>query len=310
MKTCFSILLFFLLTQTLHSQRFEYVESHMGTEFRIVFYTSDETLANAAAAAAFRRIDELEQIFSDYIPGSEVSRLSATAGTGEKVLVGDDLWKVLSFSQRVAKETKGAFDVTAGALTKLWRRAFRQKKFPEEADLEAAGKTVGYKKLKLYKKQRVELSTAGTLLDFGGVAKGYAVDEAMKVLKQHGISAAMIDGGGDIAVSDAPPGQPGWAIERSVYKAGKLDSQMFFLSNKAVATSGDTYRYLEWEGKRYSHILDPRTGMGVTTRQIVTVLASTCMEADAWATAMSVEADTDVYLHLKKKGLEVTFSQY
>ncbi len=282
----------------------------MGTEFRIVFYTSDETLANDAAAAAFRRIDELEQIFSDYIPGSEVSRLSATAGTGEKVLVGDDLWKVLSFSQRVAKQTKGVFDVTAGALTKLWRRAFRHKKMPGEKDVELALKTVGYKKVKLFKKQQVQLMAPGTLLDFGGVAKGYAVDKAMTVLKQHRINAAMIDGGGDIAVSDPPPGKPGWAIERMVYKAGELDSQMFFLSNKAIATSGDTYRYLEWQGKRYSHILDPRTGMGITTRQIVTVVAPTCMQADAWATAMSVEAGTNVYLHLKKKGIDVSFSQY
>jgi thiamine biosynthesis lipoprotein len=164
--------------------------------------------------------------------------------------------------------------------------------------------------LKLYKKQHVELLEAGTQLDFGGVAKGYAVDEAMKVLKKFGISAAMIDGGGDIAVSEAPPGEPGWSIERSVYKVGELTTQMLYLTNIAIATSGDTYRYLDWEGKRYSHIIDPRTGMGVTTRQIVTVLAPTCMEADAWATAMSVEVDTDVYLRLKKKGIEVSFSQY
>jgi FAD:protein FMN transferase len=310
MKALFSILLFFVFAQTLRSQRFEYAEPHMGTEFRLVFYAEDETQANAAAAAAFQRISELEQIFSDYTQDSKVSRLSATAGTGQKVPVGGDLWKVLTFAQEVAKKSKGAFDVTAGALTKRWRRAFRQKKFPKPADIESDQKTVGYKKLKLYKKQQVEILEAGTQLDFGGVAKGYAVDEAMKVLKNNGISAAMIDGGGDIAVSDAPPGEPGWAIERSVYKAEELDTQMFFLSNKAIATSGDTYRYLEWEGKRYSHIIDPRTGMGVTTRQIVTVVAPTCMEADAWATAMSVETDTGVYLHLKKKGIEVSFSQY
>jgi len=128
MKTGISFLFLFLVAQTLRSQRFEYVEPHMGTEFRIVFYASDETRANTAASAAFRRIDELEQIFSDYIADSEVSRLSATAGTGEKIAVGDDLWKVLSFAQDVAKKSKGAFDVTAGALTKRWRRAFRQKK--------------------------------------------------------------------------------------------------------------------------------------------------------------------------------------
>lgn len=282
----------------------------MGTEFRIVFYASDEADANAAAAVAFQRIDELEHIFSDYIGESEVSRLSATAGTGQKVAVGDDLWKVLTFSQKVAKKSKGAFDVTAGALTKRWRQAFRQKKFPQAQDLESAKKTAGFKKVKLHKNHQVELLKTGTQLDFGGVAKGYAVDEAMNVLKKNGISAAMIDGGGDIAVSDAPPGEPGWAIECSVYKAGELDTRMFFLRNRAVATSGDTYRYLEWEGKRYSHIIDPRTGMGVTSRQIVTVVAPTCMQADAWATALSVEAGTGVFRHLKKKGIEVSFSRY
>jgi FAD:protein FMN transferase len=196
-----------------------------------------------------------------------------------------------------------------GELTKLWRRAFRQKEFPTASEIEAARKTVGFKDLEL-KKNTAQLKKTGMRLDLGGIAKGYAVDEAMAVIRSHGITVALVDGGGDMLAGDAPPGNIGWLIEKPALGKDGLTTEKIPLKNAAIATSGDTYKFLEHDGKRYSHILDPRTGMGITSRQLVTVTAPTCMEADAWATAMSVEVNTDAFLWLQKQGIVVELKLY
>ena len=289
--------------------RHEFTEPHMGTEFKIILYSESDSLAKAVAGEAFARIAELEQIFSDYREDSEVSQLSALAGTGEWKRASNDLWNVLIYARQVTDRSKGAFDFTAGALTKLWRKAFRQGEMPSEAAIQETLNTVGLKQVKL-DKQKVSLLKIGARLDFGGVAKGYAVDEALKVLKKRAVSIALVDGGGDIAVGNPPPNEIGWKVERTVYgEDGQLTKQSMTMANQAIATSGPTERYLEHEGKRYSHIIDPRTGYGVTKRGIVSVVAPTCAEADAWATALSVEVVTNAYMWMKKKGMRAYFSK-
>ena len=290
--------------------RFEFTEPHMGTEFKIVLYAESDSLAKVVSNEAFARIAELELVFSDYRENSEVSRLSALAGTNQKMRVSDDLWNVLLYARKVTDRSKGAFDFTAGALTKLWRKSFRQKEMPSEAEIAQALKTIGIKNMTLGTVQEVELWYEGTQLDFGGIAKGYAVDEALKLLKNRATTRALVDGGGDIAVGEAPPGKEGWEIERMVYgELGKLTTEPITLVNQAIATSGHIERFLEDGGQRYSHIIDPRTGYGVTKREIVSVVAPTCAEADAWATALSVEVDTKVYLWVKKQDMRAYFSK-
>jgi len=192
-----------LISQTL--QRFEFAQPKMGTEFRLVFYAPDSIQANQAAAAAFQRIDALNQIFSDYEASSELSRLSLSAGSGQKVPVSKELWEVLSMAQAISKKSKGAFDVTIGPLTKIWRRAIRQKQFPDNKALAAAKEKVCYKHLKLHSATHsVSLTKAGMRLDLGGIAKGYTVDEVYKTLKNQGITRALIDGGGDIYAGMPP----------------------------------------------------------------------------------------------------------
>ena len=317
MKNVFFQILLLFLFQNSSAQtggnltRFEFSEPHMGTEFRILLYAPDSTQAQLSAREAFQKIAALEQIMSDYQEASEISLLAGIAGDSKtRTPVSGDLWKVLSYAQQVAKRSDGAFDVTAGALTKLWRRAFRQKEFPSAEEIEAARKTVGFKDLELGKNNTVRLKKPGMRLDLGGIAKGYAVDEAMAVIRSHGITVAMVDGGGDILAGDAPPGAVGWLIEKPALGQDGLATEKMPLKNAAIATSGTTYKFLEHDGKRYSHILDPRTGMGVTTRQLVTVTAPTCMEADAWATAMSVEVNTDAFLWLKKQAVSVELKLY
>ncbi|MFM9947150.1 MAG: FAD:protein FMN transferase [Saprospiraceae bacterium] len=260
----------------------------MGTVFRLVFYTEkDATTAQDIAKQVFARVDTLNAIFSDYLPESELNRLSDQAGSGEKIQVSEPLWKILRLSKSYAKASDGAFDPTVGALTRLWRRARNLKEPPDSARITAALETVDYRSIRLYKKnRRVQLKLKGTRLDLGGIAQGYAADECLSILKAAGISSALADAGGDIALGDAPPGAKGWAIERPLTDS---TSETLFLANCGITTSGATYRYFEDEnGVRYSHIVDPRTGWGITKQLLVTVLAPNAVIADAWATALSV----------------------
>lgn len=254
--------------------RYEFTAPKMGTEFRLVFYAANEELANEATKASFERIDVLNNIFSDYEQHSELSRLSGSRG---KVEVSDELWEVLCLAQQISKASNGAFDVSIGPLSKLWRRAFRQQEFPSEAAIKNAQKRVNYRWIKLKKRsQQVRLKKRNMHLDFGGIAKGYAVDEAMKVLQKYGIKQALVDGGGDILVSAAPPHKTAWTIRVA-------SDTTLTLTDAAVATSGDKYKFLEWNGKRYSHIIHPKTGLGIRDKGQISVLASKCVLADALA---------------------------
>lgn len=268
-------------------KRFEYTRPLMGTEFKIIIYHTDEAVAKKAADKAFIRVAVLEKVFSDYDENSEISWLS---DAGKATDISDELWTVLTYAQEVAERSEGAFDVSVGALSKLWRKAFREKEFPSKAAINKALGTVGYQSISMRERNNaVKLYKEGMRLDFGGIAAGYAVDEAIAWLKVSGINMYLVDGGGDIRCGMAPPGKPGWEIEvPDKLVNGELTFKKAFYKNTAITTSGDTYRYLEYEGKRYSHIIDPHTGYGLTNRRIVTVTAPTCMEADAWATAACV----------------------
>jgi thiamine biosynthesis lipoprotein len=253
----------------------------MGTEFRIVVYAADSAQAENTIERAFARVDTLERITSDYRNDSELNRLSRTAGRDTCVRVSEDLWNVLRLAQRVSRRSRGAFDVSIGPLSKLWRRAFRQREMPAAEDLALAQSRVNNRWIKLRKRDHsVRLRGKDMRLDLGGIAKGYAIDAAAAVLREAGINRLLVDGGGDLYLGDPPPGRSGWRV-RSPQGETELHSV-------AIATSGDQYRYLEWKGRRYSHLIDPRTGYGVTHRRSVTVQAATAAVADALASAASI----------------------
>ena len=270
-------------------QRFTFSEPHLGTLFKIICYAPDEATASKASKAAFARIAELDQIMSDYKPSSELMQLCKKAG-GDPVQVSIDLYTILERAQEVARKTDGAFDVTVGPVVRLWRKARRLGQLPSKEELKEALRLVGYEKIKLDPTKRaVQLLVAGMLLDLGGIAKGYAADAALEILKKHGIKSALIAAGGDIAVSDPPPDAKGWKIGIAPLKDPEGEpAQFLLLSNAAVSTAGDTHQYVEIGGKRYSHIVDPKTGIGLTVRRSVTVVAREGVTADAWDTALSV----------------------
>jgi len=284
---------FVLLLHNLDGQeleRYEFEHPQMGTLFRIILFAPDPEIADSVAQTAFARVDQLNEILSDYDPESELNRLSASAGSDHWVEVSDDLWQVLLTSTEMARVTQGAFDITVGPLSRLWRRAFRQKKYPDQNDLADALALVGPENIHLHpSEKKILLRLEGMKLDLGGIAKGYALDQAMIVLKSEGIMRALVDGGGDVLVSGPPPGKKGWKVLYQKYSSdNELVLDSLIVSNQAVATSGDHYRFLVWEGKRYSHIIDPRTGLGLTNQRLVTVVAPTGMVADALASACSV----------------------
>jgi thiamine biosynthesis lipoprotein len=247
-------------------------------------------VAKEAARAAFDRIEHLNSILSDYDLDSELSRLSRSSGQGKKVRVSEELWFVLSRAQALAESSNGAFDITVGPAVNLWRRARRNQQLPEKERLDAALKRIGFRNVQLDRADRaVELLLPNMRLDLGGIAKGYAVDEAMKVLRDRGIVHALVGGDGDIAVSAPPPGREGWRIAIANFDSKSAPTNAFLLlKNRAVSTSGDLSQRLEIDGRRYSHIIDPRTGIGLTDHSMVTVIAPDSITADSLATTISV----------------------
>ncbi|MHB1037752.1 MAG: FAD:protein FMN transferase [Pirellulales bacterium] len=270
--------------------RYTFARTEMGMSFRIVLYAIDESSANTASNDAFDRIHALNAILSDYDDQSNLTRFCDQAGGGHYIPLNDDLWTVLARSQDMAERSGGAFDVTVGPLIKLWRRTRRTKELPAANRLAAARELVGYRNLQLDPAHRSgRLLKAGMRIDLGGIAPGYAADEAMAILKRHGVTRALVDASGDILVSDPPPGKPGWRIGIAPLDAPDgPPSRYVLLANGAIANSGDAWQFVEIGGRRYSHIVDPRTGLGLTDHSSVTVFGPDGITTDSMATAVSV----------------------
>jgi len=276
-----------LLPAAPHLARFEFGEAHMGTTFRIVLYAPTGEDAAKAARTAFARIAALDAALSDYRDTSELMELCRKAG-GPAIGVSKDLFRVLKAAQEVRRRSDGAFDVTVGPIVRLWRRARRTGELPEPWRIADALGKVGGEAVELDEKARsVRLARPGMLLDLGGIAKGYAADEALAVLKALGFQRVLVAGGGDIAVLEPPPGKEGWVI--GIARADWPEpTDTLLLREAAVSTSGDEEQYVEIGGIRYSHIVDPRNGLAITGHHSVTVVAREGMSSDALATALSV----------------------
>lgn len=270
-------------------QPFEAVEPHMGTLFRIKLYAVNQNDAQQAFHAAFTRITELDDILSDYKPDSEINRLCRTA-VHQPVPVSDDLFRVVSASEKLSEQSDGAFDITIGPLTHLWRQARKTGQVPETTAIAEAAGHCGFHKVQLDPSAHtIELQQSGMQLDVGGIAKGYAADEALRVLSKCGIHSALVAASGDLVFSNAPPGHAGWKIGiDSLDSAEAPFTRVLMLANRAVSTSGPEEQHLDVNGKRYSHIINPKTGMGLTTDITATVVALTGTQADALATAVTV----------------------
>jgi len=288
----FSMLAIFLVGCQSEKQ-FNFTQPKMGTLFHMTLYASTEQVANRAAAAAWARVDELNSILSDYDANSELSQLSQRTNDGpmtQPVHVSDDLFRVLDRSLQASQLSDGAFDVTVGPFIHLWRRSRQLKELPTTQRVEEARKSIGYQNLKLDPKNHtVQLLAPRMRLDVGGIAKGYTAEECLKVIRLYGITRALVGAAGDIATGDPPPGKMGWRIKLESLSDEEDPPVYVLLKNHyAISTSGDTERFVIIDSVRYSHIVDPRTGLGLANRVGVSVIAPDATTTDWASTAVSV----------------------
>lgn len=270
-------------------QKFVFEQPKMGSPFVITLYGNDSLEAAGLAKAAFLKVDTLNSLFSDYMPESALNRLCRSEA-GAWVKADPLLVNILQRSLVAARMSDGFFDITIGPVVQLWRRARQEKKLPDKTAVSAALDKVSWKYLHCdVANASVRLDKKGMQLDLGGIAKGYAAQYIMDFLRASGQPVCMVDAGGDLALGEPPPGKAGWRIAiNAPEQKDDLLSRQLLLKNQAVATSGDIYQFLEIKGKRYSHIINPKTGMGVTFQRNVTVVAPDGATADWLASACSI----------------------
>jgi len=287
LRLIFLLLLPFTISAQL--KRFQFSENKMGSSFNLIFYHTDSAEAVVIAKECFLIVDSLNSIFSDYSSESEVGKLALQKNlTGIKV--SEELFSMITRSKDAWERSGKTFDITIGALTQLWRKAKKENRFPSEAEVKAAKDLTGFKNLTINERSKtISFKKPGIRFDFGGIVPGYAAQRVIDFLKTKKINTALVDASGDIVMSDAPPGKDGWTIGINLPESkNEIWDKKLELKNFAVSTSGDVYRYTINNGIKYSHIIDPGTGYGVTSQRNVTVITKYGADADWLATACSI----------------------
>lgn len=268
-------------------ERYRFERLLMGTRFVLVCYAKDQASANRAADEAFEVAERLNTIASDYLPKSEISRLS-THLPNTVIPVSTTLYSLLDKAREVAELTHGAFDPTLGPLTKLWRQSRATKRLPASFEISEAKEKTGWRYFTLSTEDMsITLHKSNMQFDLGGIAKGYVVDLMYESLVAKGIDRVMIAAGGDIRLGNPPPGRTGWKVGIQTFDLESYE-EVRVLSNVAVSTSGDLYQSIEIGGERYSHIVSPWTGVGLTKRIAAVVIAKEGKLSDPIATAACV----------------------
>lgn len=261
----------------------EYRQVHLGMEVRLVLHAATPAIADSAARLAYARIAELEDVFSDWRPASEVRRLAEQPARW--VPVSPELFDVLATALEISRLSGGAFDPTLGPVTLLWRRARETGVLPDSLALRDAMARTGWRHVTLDSSTcAARLDVAGMRIDLGGIAKGYILEAASRILTAHGVASHLIEAGGDLRVGSAPRGAAGWRV---AVRSRARDTTIT-VANAAVATSGSTSQFVVIDGRRYSHLIDARTGIGLSHLRQVTVVAGDGALADAIATTMVI----------------------
>lgn len=262
--------------------KFHFEAPKMGSVFAITLYTQDTLLAHHATEKCYLLVDSLNHIFSDYDPNSEVSRLASTS-TRQWTAISPPLFDLTQKALWLSNNCTGAFDITIGALTQLWRRYLKDEAVPTKRQIRRMRRKVRSDWVQLDTSTRSILFKKKSMrLDFGGIGKGYIADQAGKCLQDLGIASYLIDAGGDLVVGDAPPNKLGWDIQIP------WTEQVVRLVNQAVATSGPDYQFFVHKGKTYTHIIDPTTGWGIPKAYSTTIIATSGWLADGLASATAI----------------------
>lgn len=270
--------------------RYEYRRVIMGVDARLTFYARGDDQAGAIASAAFYRLGTLDAVMSDYRRDSELNRL-AQAPLGVPVPLSEDLEGVLRAALRASSLTQGAFDPTCGPVVVLWREARKTGTVPDAGRIARARQSVGARWLDIVPRQdpaspaQAILRAPNMRLDLGGIGKGFAAAQARDAIQHAGAPRCLVALAGDVAAGAPPPGQPGWEV---AVGAGERSVGVLLISDLSVSTAGDTEQFTEIGGVRYSHIIDPRTGLATVHAPCVTVISPDGAMADALDTGLVV----------------------
>jgi thiamine biosynthesis lipoprotein len=266
--------------------RFEQQAEIMGTTFTVKIEGPGDH--RRTAESAFEEIRRIDRLLSTYKPESEISEVNRRASS-EPVKVGPDFLNVLSASRVYYELSGGAFDPSVKPLMDLWRDSKKEGRLPSEDALRQAAALVDLSKVRVDESAgTVSFIQQGMGLDFGAIAKGYAVDRAIEILKSHGVSRAIVDAGGNFYALGTPENKPQWdAGVRHPLRSEEVIIR-FPISDRAVATSGSYERFFEIGGKKYSHIINPRAGRPVEGMLNATIIAEDAMTADGLSTAVFV----------------------
>lgn len=262
--------------------------SALGTVCEIHYVCPDDALAAHFESQAIAWVEDFEARYSRYRPSSLLSRINAAAGL-RWVEIDEDMERFLQLSATLRSLTRGTLDITAAPLLRLWDYQAATPRVPTDAEIDDALRLVGFDKIQ-HEPGRVFLPAPGMALDFGGWGKEYAVDAVTALARSLGLESALIDFGHDLFALGAAPGKPGWhvGLENPADPSGPCLGSLA-AANLAVASSGDYLRGFTVAGRRYGHIIDPRTGRPVANgcRQ-VTVVAPSCLQAGVLSTALFI----------------------
>jgi thiamine biosynthesis lipoprotein len=257
----------------------------MGTTFSIDVYGSSQGAIQAATESAFEEVHRLDQMLSNYISDSELSQVNARAAVSP-VKVSREFFDLLEACVDYSSKSEGSFDITVGSLMKVWGFYKGSGHLPHRAEVRTALESVGYRNIILDPGAlSVRFRRPGVTLDPGGVGKGYAVDKMVEVLRQNGVTSALVSGGGSsIYGLGVPPNENrGWYVRIRDPKDEKKTAAEVYLHNNSLSTSGNYEKFFWAEGKLYSHIMDPRTGYPSEGMLSVSVLSPKTIDSEVWA---------------------------
>lgn len=267
---------------------FQRTQFLMGTYVEIKIFSEGPQKADEAISSAFKRIKEIEDMMSAKKGGTWLRRIS-TQAVGKPLDIPKDLMNVITISQKYSELTNGAFDITIGAITRLWEFDDEMKGIPDKGVVEDALQYVNFQQIHLDEvKGTIMLDSNQISLDLGAVAKGYAVDEAVKSLQAMGMTAGLVNAGGDLKVFGKKPDGSPWNIGIQNPEDAQTVMASIILEDSALVTSGDYERYIIYDGVKYHHILDPKTGWPARGCKSVSVACESALEADILSTSLFV----------------------
>jgi thiamine biosynthesis lipoprotein len=280
----------------------------MGTTYQITVVSDSSQGVGGLKEKIDARLDEINRVFSTYIKDSEISRFNAWNRAGEKFQVSTDFMKVMRVGRRIYQLSEGAWDGTVNPLVNLWGFGPTRKeiRMPPAADIKALLPEVGFSHIEIKEPNFLVKNLASVTLDLNSIAKGFAVDEVAKLIAAAGFKNYLVEIGGEVYAAGVRRDGGKWRVGINLPRKDAAINAVYkvvSISNKAFATSGDYRNFIEINGVRYSHVIDPRTGYPVSNGVVsVSILADDCTLADGLATAvmvMGAEKGVELVNHLQ-----------